>query len=205
MTTVMQNEWNVRYNVPEWLYGNEPNEFFASFLKKCNNKGKLLLPAEGEGRNAVYAAVLGWQVEAFDFSKVARKKAMKWAEMNSVSINYRLSEFRKVRFKANHYDLIALIYNHMPPDLLNLMAQKYFKALKPDGTLIMEAFDKAQIKNTTGGPKVLDMLFDTMQIRDTFSCFHINLLEKETKQLNEGSLHKGDAEIIRLIATKTNS
>lgn len=202
---MIQNEWDLRYNVPEWLYGNEPNEFFVSFLKKFKNKGLLLLPAEGEGRNAVYAAALGWQVEAFDFSKVARKKAMKWAEMNEVFINYRISEYRKVRFKSRHYDIIALIYNHMAPDLLNLMAQKYFKALKPGGKLIMEAFDKTQIKNTTGGPKALDMLFDTAQIRDTFACFHINLLEKKTIQLNEGSLHKGKAEIIRLIATKINS
>lgn len=45
-------------------YGTEPNAFFKAQLDQLT-PGRLLLPAEGEGRNAVYAAKKGWEVAAF--------------------------------------------------------------------------------------------------------------------------------------------
>jgi hypothetical protein len=53
--------WNVRYNTHEYVYGTNPNDFFRKELDKIK-PGRLLLPAEGEGRNGVYAAALGWDV-----------------------------------------------------------------------------------------------------------------------------------------------
>ena len=45
-----------------------------------------LFLGEGEGRNAVYAAKLGWQVDAVDFSSSAKDKALKLAKENKVKI-----------------------------------------------------------------------------------------------------------------------
>ena len=64
----------------EYVYGTEPNQFFKEQLQKIIPAGKLLLPGEGEGRNAVYAAKLGWMVDAFDQSSVARTKALNLAK-----------------------------------------------------------------------------------------------------------------------------
>lgn len=67
----MLNEfWNNRYETHNSVYGDEPNDFFKSFIDTCR-PGSVLLPAEGEGRNAIYAAKKGWQVDAFDFSPIA--------------------------------------------------------------------------------------------------------------------------------------
>ena len=46
---------------------------------KFTQTRKILLAAEGEGRNAVYAASIGWEVFAYDFSEFGYKKAMKLA------------------------------------------------------------------------------------------------------------------------------
>ena len=64
----MKEFWDSRYREKEYAYGIEPNEFFKEFIDN-NNPGKILLPGEGEGRNAVYSASKGWQVDAFDYSK----------------------------------------------------------------------------------------------------------------------------------------
>ena len=56
----------------------EPNAYFKKIIDTLF-PGKILLAAEGEGRNAVYAASLGWDVYAYDFSEMAYKKAMKLA------------------------------------------------------------------------------------------------------------------------------
>jgi hypothetical protein len=55
----MQDIWNTRYGAAEFAYSETPNEFFKAEIEKLP-KGKLLLPAEGEGRNGVFAATLGF-------------------------------------------------------------------------------------------------------------------------------------------------
>lgn len=52
----MKEMWDKRYGNTEYAYGEEPNAFFKKTLDKLDLKGSILLPAEGEGRNAVYAA-----------------------------------------------------------------------------------------------------------------------------------------------------
>lgn len=71
----MNEFWETRYKSPTYAYGTKPNEFFKESIDKLN-PGRVLLPAEGEGRNAVYAAQRGWSAEAFDFSEAARPKEM---------------------------------------------------------------------------------------------------------------------------------
>ena len=55
----MKEFWNERYSQEAYAYGTEPNAFFKSRIDQLS-PGKLLLPAEGEGRNAVYAATKGF-------------------------------------------------------------------------------------------------------------------------------------------------
>ena len=62
-----------RYENPEYVYGVEPNQYLKEQLEKLK-PGNILFPAEGEGRNSVYAAQLGWKVSAFDLSVEGRKK-----------------------------------------------------------------------------------------------------------------------------------
>ncbi len=61
----MHSIWNERFSNQEYVYGEEPNVFFAAQLTKLE-KGIIILPCEGEGRNAAYAASKGWVVKAFD-------------------------------------------------------------------------------------------------------------------------------------------
>lgn len=79
--------WNEMYGTEEFRYGTTPNEFFKEKLDKMK-PGSVLLPAEGEGRNAVYAATQGWDVTAFDISAQGKEKAVQLAKQHNVSINY---------------------------------------------------------------------------------------------------------------------
>ena len=69
----MKEFWNERYAAENYVYGTLPNTFFKYELSRLR-PGKILLPAEGEGRNAVYAAEQGWDVYAFDYSHEAKRK-----------------------------------------------------------------------------------------------------------------------------------
>ena len=118
------NKWDERFSDEEFFYGERPNVFFAEYILSLKNKGRLLLPAEGEGRNAVYAAAKGWEVHAFDSSKVAQQKALDFALSEKVVINYELLDLANFVPKPGHYDMIALIFAHMHEGMRQVFHQK---------------------------------------------------------------------------------
>jgi hypothetical protein len=67
MNDTWTDRWNERYSKNEFAYGEAPNNYLKEQLEKLS-AGAILFPAEGEGRNAVFAATLGWKVSAFDIS-----------------------------------------------------------------------------------------------------------------------------------------
>jgi ubiquinone/menaquinone biosynthesis C-methylase UbiE len=197
----MRELWNARYNSEEYVYGVNPNTFFESQILNLK-PGKILLPAEGEGRNAVFAAILSWKVFAFDFSEEAQKKALKLAERNKVSIEYALATFDNIEYQAESFDCLALIYAHQPSEKRKIYHQKLLSYLKPGGTIILEAFSKKQINNNTGGPKDLDMLYNLQEIEEDFCEITAYDIKEENIFLEEGLLHSGIASIVRMIGTK---
>src|SRR6184192_625994 len=96
------NKWNERYHNDEFAFGKEPNEFLKEQLKALN-VGTILFPAEGEGRNAVFAAKLGWKVFAFDISVEGKKKAERLAEANHVTIDYKVGGLEQIDFAREQF------------------------------------------------------------------------------------------------------
>ncbi len=197
----MKYMWDERYAVEEYVYGTEPNAFFKQEIDKLT-PGKLLLPAEGEGRNAVYAASLGWEVHAFDLSVEGYKKAMRLAKTKHVNIKYEVAGFDDVELKDNYFDLVFLCYVHLP----SMLRQKYHRivlqALKPKGTMLLEGFSKTQIDKNTGGPKNVDMLFSKEELTEDFKDMESLSVNSLSEILSEGDFHAGEADIIRLKGIK---
>lgn len=197
----MKEFWNERFGMDEYVYGTAPNAFLEEVLPTLE-KGSILFPAEGEGRNATYAAQLGFEVDAFDFSESGKKKAEQLAASKGVSINYHIQDFEEFNPEAKKYDVIALIYAHAPVGKRSLYHHKAIQALKPGGTIIIEAFHKSQLGNKSGGPQNADMLFSLDELRGDFeSLSDVEIFEMETT-LDEGDFHKGEAHIIRMIGKK---
>lgn len=196
-----KNLWDQRYSEEGHAYGITPNAFFAEQIQRFA-KGKLLLPAEGQGRNAVFAARLGWKVTAFDFSENARASALQLAASENVDINYQLQDFTSLKLPENEFDLVGLIFSHMHPSVRHEVHQKILNSLKPGGDLILEAFHKNQLGKTSGGPKSLELLYGESELESDFAGMEILLLEEVNAFLDEGQYHQGEASLIRLLARK---
>jgi SAM-dependent methyltransferase len=192
--------WNNRYAENETVYGKEPNQFFKSFIDS-HKPGSILLPAEGEGRNAIYAASRGWQVDAFDFSEEALKKAIELAEQNKVHINYRVAEIESFR-ATKKYDAVGLIYVHLPGSIRENFHRQIHHSLNSGGYLVFEAFAKEQIHFNSGGPKEPSMLYDAPTVCNDFPFLHIISCGQKEIELNEGPFHKGKAAVLQLIGQK---
>ncbi len=196
----MEEFWNKRYADNETVYGFEPNAYFKLFID-THQPGRILLPAEGEGRNALYAAKKGWQVDAFDFSEVAKEKALDLAGKQNLQINYELKDIKK--YKASVlYDAVALIYVHLPEGLRKTFHAEVVQSIIPGGYLVFESFAKEQSNFDSGGPKDPALLYDISELRNDFERLRILNFEQKEVVLEEGPYHKGKASVIRLVAPK---
>lgn len=198
-------KWNDRYSASEYAFGQEPNAYLKVQIEKLPT-GKAIFAAEGEGRNAVFAASLGWQVSAFDISSEGRKKALQLAEKKGVSLDYRVGKLAELEFSPQSFDLVGLIYAHFGPT-----KSKYHKQLdellRPGGIVIFEAFSKSHIEyrkrnENVGGPRDLDTLYSVEEIKADFANYDVIELAEVEVELNEGSGHNGVGSVVRFVGRK---
>ncbi len=193
----MSEFWDKRYSAGDYSYGTEPNRYFKERLDLLL-PGKLLLPGEGEGRNAVYAAKRGWQVTAVDLSSKGKEKALRLAAENGVELDYHVTPIELFDFPASEFDAAALVFAHFPAETRTMIHRSIVNSIKKGGSLIIEAFSKKQINNNSGGPKELSMLYDPEDLVRDFKNLDIIQFSEETVELKEGKYHEGTADVIRI-------
>ena len=204
--TEYKNMWDDRYKETEFVYGKEPNLFFKEWIKKYAPQ-TLLMPADGEGRNGVFAAQLGWTVTSFDLSIEGKIKALELAKDKQTSINYIVCDFEQLHFDDLSFDAIGLVYAHFAAEKKSIFHNKLSGILKTGGLIILEAFSKKHIHLNSinpkvGGPKDIAMLYSKEEILHDFINYEILYLEEEEIDLNEGKFHIGKGSVIRFVAKK---
>ncbi|MFV0591208.1 MAG: class I SAM-dependent methyltransferase [Draconibacterium sp.] len=197
----MTNFWDERYSTKEYAYGENPNRFFRQQIEK-QTPGSILFAAEGEGRNAVFAATLGWKVSAFDTSSQGKQKALELAKKHKVEIDYRIEGYDTVRFDRESFDCIVLIFAHMQAAARKQNHQHLLNYLKPGGIIILEGFRKEQINKNSGGPKNIEMLFSKEELENDFHGLADIGFEIVDTFLDEGPFHQGMASVIRMFGRK---
>jgi len=198
----MKEFWDDKYSTDEFIYGNNPNDFLKEELSKLDT-GAILLPCEGEGRNAIYCASNKWEVTCYDFSDVAVQKAIKLAESMHLKIDYKISEWQSFNVNKS-FDVIGVVFAHFQPIERFDFHRRVMNYLKKDGIFIAEYFHKNQINHNSGGPKNINMLYDLDELQHDFSDYEIIKLNKITRELSEGSHHQGIAETVQLVVRKGN-
>ena len=198
--------WNDRYNDQEYVYGKKPNLFFAEWIQKFE-PGSILMPADGEGRNGVFAARLGWQVSSFDLSATGKAKALVLAKEQQVNIDYEVGDMEELQFKNEAFDAIGLIYAHFAADKKTLFHKKLNDYLKPGGVIILEAYNKNQLQlykadPEAGGRRDYEMLYSAAEILADFEKYKMLILEEKEIILDEGKYHIGKGHVVRFVGRK---
>lgn len=195
--------WNKRYADTKYIYGKNANVFFKEQLDQLT-PGYLLLPGEGEGRNAAYAAQ-NWKVDAFDYSNQAVENSKAFFSAQGVNVNMYQASILDHPLLLSKYDAVGVLYLHLNMEQKAIAHSFIADALKPGGIVMMEVFSKKQLERNTGGPKNIDWLYDLDDIRGDFSEFDFLHLEEVEIDLSEGPLHNGKAMVIRFVGRKKNS
>ena len=192
--------WNERYGSDDFAYGTEPNSFLAENTHLLT--GPVLSLAEGEGRNAVFLASLGFDVLGVDGSAVGLAKAHKLADSKGVSIRTEVADLATYEPTANFYGSVISISAHLPSDVRRRLYPLVEQCLKRGGILLFEAYSKSQLSRNTGGPKDVDMLMTAEDIQKEFPNCQAILCHEIEREVVEGEFHTGLASVVRFIGKK---
>lgn len=198
----MTNHWHERFDTETYMYGKEPNAFIKEIAYKLPKRSKVLCIAEGEGRNAVYLAELGFSVESWDYAASGLEKTQRLATEKGVTVVTKLHDLADVEWKTEQWDVIVHVFGHLPKDLMSRTFEGVKKALKPGGYYVSELYTKTQLQYGTGGPGNEEMLIDPKEMLTVFNDYFINHFFTGEVHREEGVLHTGDSHVVQCLFQK---
>jgi len=148
-----KKKWDIKYiKKKQLLKPREASHNLKRFIKKCKGT-KALDIACGAGRNSIYLAKHGFNVDALDIAKIALEALEKHAENEALSslINTNLIDLDNYTPQTDRYDLVIMA-NFLDRSLI----YKIKDALTIDGIFIIETYMVADDnEKTKSDPKNL--------------------------------------------------
>ena len=195
--------WNRRFAADGFLFGTEPNAWLRDHAGVWQPGQRVLSVADGEGRNSVWLARQGLQVQAFDISDVGVAKARKLAQDAGVQVNYQVADCDQWDWPRNQFDVVAAIFiQFADPVMRAQLFANMVLALKPGGLLVLQGYTPRQLEFKTGGPPILANLYTEEMMRDAFAALEILELRMYEADLAEGEHHLGRSALVGLAARK---
>ena len=197
---------NQRFSGPDFLFGRAPNAYLQSKATLLPAKGSALCVADGEGRNSVWLAAQGLDVQAFDISDVGVAKARRLALDSGVTVDFAVADCDQWHWVPQSHDVVAAIFiQFADPAMRQRLFANMAQALKPGGLFILQGYTPRQLEFKTGGPGQLSHLYTAELIADAFKGLDtIELVEYEA-DLSEGSQHAGRSALLGFVARKPRS
>jgi ubiquinone/menaquinone biosynthesis C-methylase UbiE len=150
---------------------------------------------EGEGRNAVHLAQLGFEVTAVDFSRVGLQKAKALADQHKVSMQYIVADLKDFELEDNAWDLVVSVFAQPDAAVRQRLYEQLSSSLKPGGAFILESKVSEDDSNTNRYPSVTTLCQDILPLRVAFS-------NQGERELKEGSYHVGMHTTAQILAFK---
>jgi cyclopropane fatty-acyl-phospholipid synthase-like methyltransferase len=193
--------WNLRFAEPDYIFGTAPNRFLASKKDLFRKGERALCVADGEGRNSVWLAEQGLEVDAFDVSPLAVEKARRLAAERGVQARHEVASVDDWRWPQAAYDVVAATFVQFAgPAMRERMFERMKQALKPGGLLLIEGYTPKQLEYRTGGPSRVENLYTEALLREAFRELEILELREYEAELEEGWRHAGRSALIDLAA-----
>ena len=158
--------WDERYRGTELVWKAEPKRFVEQELAGLEPAGRAVDLAAGEGRNAVWLAERGWEVDAVDFSAVALEKAARLAADRGVRLRTVRADLMAWAPPEATYGLALIAYLHLPWDQMTRLLGQAAHAVRAGGTLLLVGHDAANPEHGHGGPQDPRVLYTAEQVAD---------------------------------------
>ncbi len=193
--------WDERFSEPGYAYGTEPNGFLESVADRIP-PGRVLSLAEGEGRNAVFLAALGYEVTAVDTSSVGLAKVHALAAERGVAVTTVNADLADFDIEPGAWQGIVSVFCHLPPVVRAALHERCLRGLAPGGVFVLEGFTPRQLELATGGPKTRDLLMELDVIRQELPGLRFEIAREIERPVVEGKYHRGMAAVVQILAEK---
>lgn len=195
--------WNRRFSEAGYLFGTEPNQWLREHAQVWQPGEHVLCVADGEGRNSVWLAQRGLQVDAFDVAQEGVRKAKALAAGQGATVNFQVADCDGFAWQDAAYDGIAAIFiQFADPALRQRLFERMIRSLKPGGYLVLQGYTPKQLEYRTGGPPIASHLYTESMLREAFAATDIIELREYEAELGEGTGHKGRSALIGLVARR---
>jgi SAM-dependent methyltransferase len=129
-------------------------------------------------------------VTGVDYSEVAIAKARDRAARDGVEVDFVQADLVEYAPEPNTYDLVTLLYLHIPSTERKGVHAQASAALAPGGTLLLVGHDLANATEGVGGPSDRDLLYTAAGIASELPGLEI---EKATTVLRDVRGEERDA------------
>ena len=196
--------WNRRFAADGFLFGTAPNAWLSEHAVVWQAGQRVLSVADGEGRNSVWLAARGLQVDAFDISTVGVDKARRLAVEQGVAVNFAVADCDSYGWPEATFDGVAAIFvQFADPPLRERLFANIVRCLKPGGTLVLQGYTPRQLEYRTGGPPFASHLYTEAVLREAFApALDIVELREYEADVAEGTGHLGRSALMGLVARR---
>ncbi len=156
------HEWDIRYRQAREgqdarLWSALPAQLVQDTVTPWT-PGRALDLATGDGRNAIWLAGQGWSVTGLDFSAEAIAQAAEHARGAGVDVDWLVADATTWQ-PEDRFDLVTVMYLHLPEELFRTMLARALGWLAPGGHLLVLGHDRATIAAGGHGPGNPDILY----------------------------------------------
>ncbi len=189
MSAEDRDKWNQRYAEDSYRKSN-PVNLLSDWLPEVS-VGRALDVACGAGRNSIFMAEAGFQVDAIDISREGLKDARKKAEQQGLVLNLIEHDLDEPYPFDTDYDLIVVLW------YVNLeLIMRLSECLAPGGYLLCE--EHLHSEQEVIGPGNPDFRVAPGALREAVSSLELLLYEESVEPIAEG----GQVASARVVAQK---
>lgn len=195
------SSWDDRYAMEGWLFGTEPNDFLKQEAHRIPS-GHVLCLGEGEGRNSVFLAELGYEVVGVDRSQVGLDKAQALARDRGVFVETVVSNIEDFDLQEREWEGIVSIFFHLPTELRKRVHSAVVKGLAPGGILILEAYTPRQLEIGSAGPPEVEKLMTLSGLREELQGLDFLVGHEIERDVREGEMHRGLGSVVQIVGVR---
>jgi SAM-dependent methyltransferase len=173
--------WDKKFDVPDYIYTKDVNRFVKELcepiIEKIGPVGKVIDLAGGEGRNSVWFAEHGWQVENIDFSSKALTKFLAFAEERNVSVNCFANRADATGFESvlTPVDIGICAYLQIPKSDLEDALDNLIENIRSGGYLVGVWHALDNLENGFGGPQDPAVLPSESSMRQFLEQYNLEI------------------------------
>jgi SAM-dependent methyltransferase len=195
--------WNGRFAGESYIFGTRPAAFLLDNAHYIPPRSRVLMPADGEGRNSVFLAEMGHHVVATDIAEVGIAKAQNLADSRGVTVDFRHLDLQGWQWPEEEFDaVVAVFIQFAPPAFRDEIFAGMKRAVRPGGVALLHGYTPKQLEYRTGGPAAVEQLYTAELLRAAFADWELLRIEAYEPDLDEGEGHQGRSAVIDVIARR---